>query len=94
MSARSEGIAYRIWAYAQPLGWNCTNAQIADGIGESVHVVANVCAMKDWTRRLRVEIAGRIFDGKMSHMRSRAGGEVRDQMLDLWLENRRGGEEE
>ena len=53
MTPRSMALAYRIWAHCTPIGWNTTAAEIGDALGEPMGAVRRVCAMKDWTARLR-----------------------------------------
>lgn len=53
MTPRSEALAFRIWQYADPLGWDCTTGEVAEAIGVSTARVARVCRMKGWKRRLR-----------------------------------------
>lgn len=53
MNPRTEALAYRIWAYARPLGWDCTAHDIADALGEPWQRVSRVCAVKGWGNRLR-----------------------------------------
>jgi hypothetical protein len=53
LSPRSEALAYRIWAFASPRGWDCTSADIAEALGSTPHTVGAVCAFKGWSHRLR-----------------------------------------
>ncbi|TMV86436.1 hypothetical protein FGG78_19820 [Thioclava sp. BHET1] len=53
MTPRSMALAYRIWGHCTPIGWNTTAAEIADALGEPVGAVRRICAMKNWTWRLR-----------------------------------------
>jgi len=55
LSPRSEALAYRIWAYANPLGWDCTLAELADALGAKFASVRVVVSMKGWSGRLRAE---------------------------------------
>lgn len=55
MSAHTEAIAYRIWAYAEPLGWDCTVKEIAEALGVGWRTVANTCRHRNWLQRLRTE---------------------------------------
>lgn len=57
LSPRSEALAYRIWAYANPLGWDCTIAELADALDAKFGSVRNVVSMKGWIGRLR---SGRV----------------------------------
>ena len=53
MNPKSEALAYRIWAYASPLGWDCTVKDIAEELGESWQRVNRVCQLKGWQGRMR-----------------------------------------
>jgi hypothetical protein len=53
MTPRSEALAFRIWAYCEPRGWDVTSPEIAEALGEPMPRVRLVCAMKGWTIRLR-----------------------------------------
>ena len=53
MNPKTETIAYRIWAYCTPLGWNCTVNDIASALGISVGKVASILGHKGWQTRLR-----------------------------------------
>lgn len=50
---KSEALAFRIWAYAEPLGWDCTVKDIADELGEGWRRVMNICRHRGWLGRLR-----------------------------------------
>jgi hypothetical protein len=50
---RSAALAFRIWRYAEPLGWDCTVAEIADELRESTQTVNNICWRRGWNRKLR-----------------------------------------
>lgn len=53
MSARDEALAFRIWAYCEPLGWDVTSTDIAREMGAPRSKVAAVLARKGWTSRIR-----------------------------------------
>lgn len=53
MKPRSEAIAFMIWAYANPLDWDCTVQEIAAHLDQSTKRVAAICRWKGWTSRLR-----------------------------------------
>ena len=72
LSPRSETLAFRIWSYAGPRGWDLTLQELADGLGETMERVRNTCLLKRWTDRLRV--ATRDCDGSFASRRSHAGG--------------------
>ena len=48
-----NALAYRVWAYAEPLGWDCTVSEIADAIGASPTAVGRVVSLKGWQTRVR-----------------------------------------
>lgn len=52
----SEALAYRIWAYAKPIGWDCTVVEIAEALEEHTSRVSNVCHIKGWLPRLRAGV--------------------------------------
>lgn len=54
MAARSEALAYRIWAYCEPREWDCTVREVSDALGVSAKRVASIAHHKGWTERLRV----------------------------------------
>lgn len=67
VSAHTEALAFRIWQFAEPLGWNCTHGEVAEAIGEPMASVRSVCALKQWSGRLRTGL--RDIDG-VGHYRS------------------------
>ena len=50
---RSEALAYRIWAYANPLGWDCTVPEIAEAVGVKPQSVSMLLFNKGWKSRTR-----------------------------------------
>ena len=52
-SARTEAVAYRIWAFATPKGWDLTIREIADGIDEPLGRVRRIVVSRGWHHRLR-----------------------------------------
>jgi hypothetical protein len=54
-------LAYRIYCYANPLGWDCTATEVADAIRSTPRAVAKVASLKGWSGRLRTNWTG--FDG-------------------------------
>ena len=57
-SPRVEALAYRIWAYAEPMGWNVTSRDIADETGIPWQHVVSIVARRNWTTRLRTQHYG------------------------------------
>ena len=53
MTPRTEAIAYRVWAYAAPRGWNVTIVEVAEEIGVEWQSVRSVMVHKKWIGRLR-----------------------------------------
>lgn len=52
-TARSNALAYRIWAYASPSGWDCSVAEIASALQVGTKTVANIAYARGWRNRLR-----------------------------------------
>lgn len=50
---RSAALAYRIWAYCTPRGWNCTVSEVAEELGEKTFTIKRICEVKNWTQRMR-----------------------------------------
>ena len=50
---RTEAIAFRIWAFAKQLGWDCTLEEVALAIDEDINVVKGILTRKGWHARLR-----------------------------------------
>lgn len=53
MNVTTEALAFRIWAYATPREWNCTAGEIGEALGVSGRTIGQICAVKNWNRRLR-----------------------------------------
>jgi uncharacterized protein YjcR len=54
ISARTHALRYRIWAYANPKGWDCTIADIADALDVSPNLVRATLQHAGWTQRIRL----------------------------------------
>ena len=54
VSPKTQALRYRIWAYANPRGWDVTYNEVADAIGEPVRSVASVIQHAKWASRMRV----------------------------------------
>ncbi len=54
MTPRGHAIAFRVWQYCQPLGWDCTLAEVADALDEPFATVRAVIGVKNWGGRLRM----------------------------------------
>ena len=53
MSVKTEALAFRIWAFANPKDWDCTIQEISEAVGETPQRIAGVCRVKSWNQRLR-----------------------------------------
>lgn len=53
MTPKQNALAFRIWQYAEPLGWDCTAAEIADAVRSTPQAVVSVVKMKGWWTRIR-----------------------------------------
>jgi len=51
---RTMALRFRIWAYAQPRGWDVTFAEVADALGVSVKSVGAIAQAAGWVQRFRV----------------------------------------
>jgi hypothetical protein len=47
-------LAYRIYCYANPRGWDCTATEVADAIRSTPQAVRRVSYLKGWGTRFRV----------------------------------------
>lgn len=61
MTPHSEAIADRIWAYAEPRGWNCTCGEIADALDVSPKLVSSIIVAKNWTGKLQSPFHLRLY---------------------------------
>jgi hypothetical protein len=53
LSPRAEALAFRVWQFAEPLGWDCTTTEVADAIRSTPAAVRRVGYLKGWTARFR-----------------------------------------
>lgn len=53
MSPATEALAFRIWAYASPRGWDVTAWDIAQALDESIQRVQYAITAKGWRERVR-----------------------------------------
>ncbi|EYD71784.1 hypothetical protein [Limimaricola hongkongensis] len=54
MTPRSEALAYRIWAEAKPIGWDCSVTDLAEALDETPQRIGMICRAKGWSDRFRV----------------------------------------
>lgn len=81
---KTEALAFRIWAYARRIGWDCTIAQLAEALDENIHRVRAVVVHKKWTRRLRV--AEKYTSDRIASRGNHLVTEVSEQLRELDLE--------
>ncbi len=64
-------LEYRIWAFANPLGWNVTPSEIAAELGVSRQFISAALKRKGWSHRVRgaahAEGQGGISQGQAAH---------------------------
>lgn len=70
--ARFETIAFRMWQYAEPLGWDCTARDVADAIGVTYQSIGHVARMKGWTTKLRAHKQDRYHADANAYSRETA----------------------
>ena len=58
MNVKFEALAYRIWASANPRGWDCLMSEVASDIGVPTRVVSATCTVKGWGKRFRTASTG------------------------------------
>lgn len=56
MNVKTEAAAFRIWQYAEPLGWNVTLREVAEKLGIAVTFAGRVAAQKGWSTRFRAPL--------------------------------------
>ena len=55
MNPRQQALAYRIWALAEPVGWDLTPTALAEELDVSVQQVRWILRKKGWSTRVRAE---------------------------------------
>ena len=53
MTPATEALAFRIWHYCTPRGWNCTHTEVADALGEAQTLVSGAVRAKVRGNRFR-----------------------------------------
>ena len=53
MTAHTQTIAFRLWAYATPRGWDCTVTEAADALDVSLRALMGAIRVKGWGERFR-----------------------------------------
>lgn len=54
MNVKLEVLAFRIYQYAHPKGWDCLMSDVADALNVSLSSVRYVSTVKGWNSRFRV----------------------------------------
>ncbi|WP_372837331.1 hypothetical protein [Puniceibacterium confluentis] len=68
LSVRAQALAYRIWGYASPLGWDVTAGQIAGALGVDPRRVGRIVAARGWGTRLRASASVRGSEAMVSYV--------------------------
>ena len=63
MNSKNAALAFRIWQYASAREWDVLASEVAEALGESTHRVAKVCAVRGWSKRMRVTMDDRGVGG-------------------------------
>ena len=84
LSPRSAALAYRIWAYCEPKGWDLTILEAADALDVKWQSLARVVGLKGWQSRFRASAGSRDMIDLM-HNRSETHIAVSEalQLLDI-----------
>lgn len=53
MTPRQQALAFRIWQYCQPLGWNVTTIELANALEQSRYTIHSILRAKGWSNRVR-----------------------------------------
>ncbi|ETX26551.1 hypothetical protein [Roseivivax isoporae] len=65
MNPRNETIAFRLWAYCHPIGWDCTLREAADALDIPIAKARAVVRSKGWANRFRAsQQDGQVWGGK------------------------------
>lgn len=67
MNPKTTALAFRIWQYAHPMGWDVTLKETADALGVSWMTVRNVAARRGWANRFRVTSQVHAREGSGGH---------------------------
>lgn len=77
-SPRAMALAYRIWGYASPRGWNVTADELADALDETPQQIGVTVRRMGWANRLRASEAVAKRDQRATGPRSYLMAEVRE----------------
>jgi len=50
---KKEALAFRIWAFCEPRGWDVTSAEIGEEFGMTAHHVGAFLRGRGWSNRIR-----------------------------------------
>lgn len=65
MTPRTQALAFRIWQYCTPRGWDCTYAEIAEALNVDARAVGAIAQSRGWRNRLRVAARNMDYRGQM-----------------------------
>ena len=85
LSPKSEALAFRIWAYAEPKGWDVLLADVASDLNVDVVRVRWVVGAKQWSGRFRglSRFAPEIGPSRLRSYDSYDGGSYRQAFEEL-----------
>ena len=61
MSPADEALAFRIWQYANPIGWDCQMKDVAEHLGIHWQRVRSIALKKGWNERFRLSKQNNYF---------------------------------
>lgn len=67
LDPKRETLAFRIWQYCKPIGWNATAIEIGNAIGASYQSVSGVLVAKGWANRVRTTRTDKFGSNPMGH---------------------------
>jgi hypothetical protein len=76
MTPRTIALAYRIWAYAAPRGWDVTIPELADEMREHHNTITNILRWRGWLHRVRRVSGHGVFGGPMKNYQRIGRGSV------------------
>lgn len=82
---KSEALAFRIWAHARALGWNCSIAELAEALNENINRVRAIVVHKKWTNRLRVseKFVSREIDTRRNYLATEVASQTNSVHFDV-----------
>jgi hypothetical protein len=57
MTPATQALAFRIWQYCEPRGWDCTHGEVAEALGVPRASVSTTAHWRGWAGRFRSQTA-------------------------------------